>query len=238
MKSKREIPENSTPIINSIIEKLARSKFKQYEFNLIMAIVRKTYGWDKKSDFIAGTQLEKLTGIPRHHCYRTILGLVKMKVLIKSDKNLGINKNVDQWEVEDRFSSDNKIEIKKVPDEVYSSKENIPDEVSKYTSRGIKNIPHQVPTKENKKTITKEIKKINKKRFGEFQNVHLRDDEYLKLLEKWGKGFTDNLIEDMSTWLKSKGKRYKDHYAALLNWGKKAKSNSKTRNITITSKMP
>ena len=53
--------------------------------------------------------------------------------------------------------------------------------------------------------------------YGEFKNVKLTDEEYKKLEEK-------NLlpyIEKLSSYMASKGKRYKSQYATILNWSRK-----------------
>lgn len=59
--------------------------------------------------------------------------------------------------------------------------------------------------------------------YGEFKNVKLTDDEYNKLKEK-------NLlpyIERLSSYIASKGKRYKSHYATILTWSRKENNNKK-----------
>ena len=66
--------------------------------------------------------------------------------------------------------------------------------------------------KNNKKEINKE-----KSKYGEFNNVMLTEEEYTKL-EK------SNLlpyIEKLSSYIASKGKKYKSHYATILNWSRK-----------------
>ena len=53
--------------------------------------------------------------------------------------------------------------------------------------------------------------------YGEFKNVKLSNEEYKKLEDK-------NLlpyIEKLSSYIASKGKRYKSHYATILNWSRK-----------------
>jgi len=56
-----------------------------------------------------------------------------------------------------------------------------------------------------------------RRRYGEFQNVLLTDEEFTKLTEKLGYR-TGAEIEKLSAYMKSKGKRYKDHYATILSW--------------------
>jgi len=72
---------------------------------------------------------------------------------------------------------------------------------------------------DKKENIIKE-----KKSYGEFNNVLLTDEEYAKL-EK------SNLlmyIETLSSYIASKGKKYKSHYATILTWARndnKSKTN-------------
>lgn len=141
----RKIPENSTPIINPILEALARAKLSTYEFNIVMAVIRKTYGWDKKNDWITGSQLSNLTGILQNHCYRTIAKLVKKNILTKDNLRIGLNKRVSEWLLPKQV----------VPKQV------VPKQVVGSTHIGSQVIPIQVYTKDTitKDTITKETHK-------------------------------------------------------------------------------
>lgn len=58
--------------------------------------------------------------------------------------------------------------------------------------------------------------------YGQFQNVKLTDNEYQSLIEKFGEEKTKEKIESLSEYVQSKGKRYKDHYATILAWARKA----------------
>jgi len=56
-----------------------------------------------------------------------------------------------------------------------------------------------------------------KEKYGEFENVLLTEKEYHKLEQA-------NLlpyIEKLSSYIASKGKKYKSHYATILNWSRK-----------------
>ena len=53
--------------------------------------------------------------------------------------------------------------------------------------------------------------------YGEFKNVKLTDDEYNKLKERELLPY----IEKLSSYIASKGKRYKSHYATILTWSRK-----------------
>ena len=72
----------------------------------------------------------------------------------------------------------------------------------------------------DKNNKEKEIYK-EKEKYGEFENVLLTKEEYAKL-EK------SNLlpyIEKLSSYIASKGKKYKSHYATILTWSRKDTKN-------------
>lgn len=60
-----------------------------------------------------------------------------------------------------------------------------------------------------------------KKSVGEFNNVELNEEELTKLVDRYGRSAVKQLIDELSSYLKSSGKRYKDHYATLLNWARR-----------------
>ena len=69
--------------------------------------------------------------------------------------------------------------------------------------------------KQNIKTQNTDIKR----EYGEFKNVLLTDDDYKKLEEINAL----SQIENLSRYMASTGKRYKSHYATILNWDRRDK---------------
>lgn len=69
--------------------------------------------------------------------------------------------------------------------------------------------------------------KPDKKRYGEFNNVLLTDDEYNKLSERFGTAKAEAYIERLSGYLESKGAKYQSHYATMLNWERKDRGKDK-----------
>lgn len=66
------------------------------------------------------------------------------------------------------------------------------------------------------------LDKNSKDKYGEFKNVLLTEEEYHKLE-------ISNLltyIEKLSSYIASTGKRYKSHYATILNWSRKDGKNT------------
>lgn len=70
--------------------------------------------------------------------------------------------------------------------------------------------------KDNNISNNNNRKEIYKEKYGEFGNVLLTKEEYHKLEQS-------NLlqyIEKLSSYIASKGKRYKSHYATILTWAR------------------
>jgi phage replication O-like protein O len=86
-----------TKIANEILEKLSRTKMGGSSWMVLMAIFRKTYGYNKKKDWISYKQLEEITGLKKPNISRSIKILSKMGIVIKSDNGnkviIGISKN-------------------------------------------------------------------------------------------------------------------------------------------------
>jgi len=74
-----------------------------------------------------------------------------------------------------------------------------------------------------------EINRNNKKKeFSPF--VLLTQDEYNKLIERFGETKTKDKIENLSLYKQSKGKKYASDYATILNWDRK---DEKDKNVVV-----
>jgi hypothetical protein len=69
---------------------------------------------------------------------------------------------------------------------------------------------------ETKPTPKKVSKKPDKIKYAEF--VQMTEEEYKKLVEKYGEVKTKRMIEVLDNYKGSKGKAYKDDYRAILSW--------------------
>lgn len=77
-----------------------------------------------------------------------------------------------------------------------------------------------VETKATTSADTK-ITEPAKNSYGEFNNVKMTTAEFEKFVQAEGSDRANALIEELSSYLASSGKRYKSHYATLLNWGRR-----------------
>ncbi len=63
--------------------------------------------------------------------------------------------------------------------------------------------------------------RIDRRVFGSEKNVFLSDNELKDLRTRYGNSAVSKLIEDLSVYMASKGKRYKSHKATILNWARR-----------------
>ena len=86
-----------TDIANEILEALCKINLSSYQSRILNAIFRKTYGWNKKSDWISNSQLVELTGLKKQHVSRALSELKKRNMIIREGRDTSFQKDYDQW---------------------------------------------------------------------------------------------------------------------------------------------
>jgi phage replication O-like protein O len=133
-------------IANEIAEALMRTNLNSYQWRILWAIWRKTYGWHKKDDIIPVSQLCKATGIRHGHVSRTLKELELMNMITRTQ--LGTRQKVKI-----AFQKDHE-KWKPVPNRVQvESRKLVLNEVHTRTQPGTKLVPNQEDSKEKKETI-------------------------------------------------------------------------------------
>lgn len=88
-------------IAHEIAEALMKINLSPYEYRILWAIWRKTYGWHKKRDRISITQFQKMTGLKRQNVSRTLKRLVNRNIIIRKDDSriitYGFQKDYLKW---------------------------------------------------------------------------------------------------------------------------------------------
>lgn len=98
-----------TAIANEIMEALARYRIPGEQRQCLDFILRKTYGYNKKSDAISGSQFVGATGIKKQNVQRALRGLIEKNIVIKKDYQphpiYRFNKNYNTWKVSSKRST-------------------------------------------------------------------------------------------------------------------------------------
>jgi len=80
-----QLEDGYTKIANDILEGILLADLNKEELKIVMAIIRKTYGWNKKTDKISFSQLATLTGIDRRHISRGVKSLLYRDFICRAD---------------------------------------------------------------------------------------------------------------------------------------------------------
>jgi phage replication O-like protein O len=193
-----QVENGYTRIANELVEALASTYLSPYEWQVLMAIFRKTYGYNKKSDWIANSQLSELTGIYKAHISRTTKKLVERGIVTQTGNSLSFNKNYSSW-------LPKQVTIKKVT-----------QTGNTVTQMGNAELPKQVDTKDN---TTKD--NIQKKIYVPLND--LNDTHFEPIAQRYGVpiSFVRSKYEDMVNWHESSGKTKKDWIATLRGFVKR-----------------
>lgn len=88
-------------IANELFKALERLPLSNYEMRIILCVIEKTYGWNKKRDWISLSQFEADTGIKNAHVCRTLNVLIDKKILTKSGSkyhpHYAVQKDYELW---------------------------------------------------------------------------------------------------------------------------------------------
>lgn len=103
------------PIANSLLEAILRFPLSDSAHRVFLAIIRKTYGYQKKTDRIPASQITALTGLP-NRAVQKCLALLKEKNLITRDERgmTGIVKDFDAWKLSTNDGTPAKIGSAKI----------------------------------------------------------------------------------------------------------------------------
>ena len=145
---------NFTKIANEIMDSLAKIRIPGQARQILDFIIRKTYGWNKKTDMISLSQFVKGTGLSKVAVCKGINKLLQMQIIVKKGSatslftqkgndiaiTYGFQKNFDKW-----------LPLPK--------KVTLPKKVKHVTQKGNETLPKKDTTKDTitKDTITKEM---------------------------------------------------------------------------------
>src|SRR4051812_47301547 len=86
------------PIANELVDALGRDRISGECWQILLIILRKTYGFNKKEDTIAISQFVEATGLKKQNAWRSLDKLIECGIVIKSDYGkLRFNKVYTEW---------------------------------------------------------------------------------------------------------------------------------------------
>ena len=197
-------------IANELLEAICRLDVSGSEMRILLYIIRRTYGFNKDYAEIPLSEISAAVGMRREHIQK-MLKRLSAKNIIDLRTNSGtkpqtisIVKNYEKWAVELCASC-----------LLHKTATVEPTVVQNGNSSVVQN--GNSTYKDNKDNF-KDSFKDRKKSFGRNGNVLLKNDEYDKLINDYGKETAERYIERMDNYISSREAKYNDCYAELLIW--------------------
>lgn len=267
-------------IETSIFLALIRAGLSGLEYSLVLCIIDKTWGWNKKEDMIPLVQFIEATGQDRSYVVRGLKSLENRHIIIVQHVPGGgrgrgniymFNKHWDTWLIKERketvtnshpLETVTELEVAGVNSDQESPFRETVAVGHPLSSKGDNESPignsdqespfspgnsdylsgkgdqhaqgkgdHKSPSIDIQKKPSINNTLIKKKEKKTYHgNVHLFPEEYDKLVTKFGQDGAEERIEALSLYIKSKGveRKYKDHYATILNWERMNKDREKS----------
>ncbi|MBP0998447.1 replication protein [Serratia fonticola] len=146
-----------TRIANELLEAVIGAGLTQNQLLITLAIIRKTYGYNKPADWVGNAQLSELTGLPETRCSTERNKLVKMNILAVTGRLVGINKEVTSWKTKvNRICNDTFTETVNFTESVNIT-EPVKESFTESVNPALQNL---LNTKDNNTKDNKDIKNI------------------------------------------------------------------------------
>lgn len=191
---------------NDLFSALIRASLNATEYQVVLFVIRKTWGWNKKEDWISLSSFEKITGKTKQSIINATSQLVKKNILVKKTipgikTSYLFNKDFSSWVVKETLPVKETLLVKKT---LIGGKENFTGVVKK--------------TLHTKDTITKDT--IQKKYISIYK---LNNTHFENIAKKYNVpiSFVKSKYDDMINWHEATGKKKKDWVATLRNFVKK-----------------
>lgn len=212
-----DLDDGYTRIANELLEAIASADLTARQLKLMLAYVRKTYGFNKKTDRIADEQIALLTGLSRQNVNKAKKELLSMNCLFMDGYQIGVNKEVSAWrfskclQVSNLVSKQETKDVFKLETVQVSNPETHKRHSLKTKKDNINNTP-VVPTNAESEKPAK-----SQKRSTQFPENFAPTSGNVKIASELGLDLQSE-IEAFSDHHQSKGSTFKDWNLALNTW--------------------
>lgn len=93
-----DIDDGYTRFANELLEAIASADLTARQLKVMLAYVRKTYGFNKKTERIADEQIAQLTGLSRQNVNKAKKELISMNCLFMDGNQIGVNRELSAWQ--------------------------------------------------------------------------------------------------------------------------------------------
>ncbi|WP_447867206.1 replication protein [Rahnella bonaserana] len=93
-----DLDDGYTRLATMLLEEYAGANLNRRHYKVLLAVLRLTYGWNKKSDRMTDQQISDICKLPRQKVNEAKNELISMKIIIREGNRIGPNKNVSEWD--------------------------------------------------------------------------------------------------------------------------------------------
>ena len=155
-----QLEDGYTQIANEILENLMRTYLPPNQWQVLLCIIRKTYGFRKKIDWIANYQIVEATGLGKTTVSRALTRLKQQGLISRNGKKIGLQKDWELWKVS-RTANNTKLNEAKVSRTANFEKLAIKDTLK--LAEQLTQLTEQ-PTKVSSSLVTQKEKEIIQKK--------------------------------------------------------------------------
>jgi phage replication O-like protein O len=182
-----QLEDGFTRIASELLDAIVRFNFSKRHYKVVLAVIRKTYGYGKKTDDMTITQLANMTGLDLGNCSKAVFEMSQMRALsIQQGVHgyvIGLNKNYQEWKPcqNDKPLSKQQSGVVKITNTIDNPKRNN-NPPSPPAKRGSKRAPDDfVVTPDLLEWAAKNVPSVN----VEFETGNFRDHEYKQARTDW-----------------------------------------------------
>jgi len=158
--AKPELKDGFTQIANEVMEHLALLHLRPDDWRVLIFILRKTYGFHKRVDYISNSQMVKGVGLHKSTISHCLKRLHTRRLIIRRGKLVGFQKDWEEWLPES--PTNRKLEVlptvlEKTPTKVESPPvtQNIKENIQNKSLRDANSLTPQI------REVFRELKKRN-----------------------------------------------------------------------------
>ena len=97
--AKPQLENGYTQIANELLEQLAKLYLSPNQWQIVLFVIRKTYGYKKTTDYISNSQIVAGTGLGKTVVSRCLGKLARQNIINRHKKQVGLQKNYELWKL-------------------------------------------------------------------------------------------------------------------------------------------
>jgi len=90
-------PDKFTKISSELLDALCFLQLSGSEWSFVHALIRKTYGYNKKEDWITNTQIMSMTGLCKERVSEARTKLLGLNIITENGNKIGVQKDYEKW---------------------------------------------------------------------------------------------------------------------------------------------